>query len=208
MAYRGVGNRCAVDLNSLRLPISREMALSILTSKNFRILTCDSITLARSCIGISRYRRGARLCEAPQVVDCSSFVKWIYGQRGVWLPRRSIQQRELGEAIGLDEVIAGDIVFVSGRTDYFFNDPADGVGHVGIVTGDNTVIHAANRKVGIIESSIQKFVDKDKFRGARRYIPKDKEVITLEVPIEREVEIADDIRWIVLQSLTQSIFSA
>src|SRR3989338_8780587 len=103
MEYRAVGNRCAVILNSLRLPHSREETLAILNHKGFTVVEVDIIALARQCIGTSRYRRGARPSEAPAVVDCSSFIKWLYAQRGIWLPRRSIQQRELGEAVNLDE---------------------------------------------------------------------------------------------------------
>lgn len=200
MEYRAVGNRCAVNLEGLNLPISREETLTILGRKDFRIVEVDVVALARQCVGVSQYRRGARIREAPKVFDCSSFVKWLYGQRGVWLPRRSIQQREMGETVSLDEVVAGDVVFTSGWIDYYFDDPKDGVGHVGLATGEGTIIHAANRRVGVVESPLDDFVHKG-FRGARRYIPQGAEVLTLEVPPEREVEIADDLRWIVLQSL-------
>ncbi len=201
MEYRAVGNHCAVILDSLNLPISREEALAILNHKGFMAVEVDIIALARQCIGTSQYRRGAKPSEAPAVVDCSSFVKWLYGMRGIWLPRRSIQQRELGEAVSLDELVAGDVVFVSGWIDYYHNDPANGVGHVGITTGGGTVIHAADKKANVVESSLDKFVGKIKFRGARRYLPKGVEVLTFETPPNREVEIADDIRWIILQSL-------
>ena len=204
MEYRAVGNRCAVILDSLHLLISREETLAILNHKGFELVEVNIVALARQRIGTSQYRRGARRSEAPAVVDCSSFIKWLYAERGIWLPRRSIQQRELGETVNLDELIAGDVVFVSGRINYYHDDPANGVGHVGIVTGDETVIHAANREAGVVESPLAKFVEKTKFRGARRYIPKDIEVLTFETPVDRAVEIADDIRWIVLQSLPKN----
>jgi len=201
MEYRAVGNRCAVILDSLRLPISHEEALAILTQKGFRHVEADIITLARQCIGTSQYRRGARLLEAPTIVDCSSFIKWLYAQRGIWLPRRSIQQRELGEVVSLEEITAGDVVFVSGWINYYYDDPGNGVGHVGIATGDGTIVHAANSKIHVVETSLEKFASTAEFRGARRYLPKGIEVITFETPADREVEIANDIRWIVLQSL-------
>lgn len=200
MEYRGVGNRVAVQLEQLKLQIPREEILAILDLKGFKIVDVNVLALARRCMGVSEYRRGARLCEAPRVFNCSSFVKWLYGERGIWLPRRSIQQRELGERVELTQLVAGDVIFVSGRIDYYSDDPADGVGHVGLVTGEGTVIHAANRKVGVVESPLNDFI-RSGFRGARRYIPQGMEVLTLEVPAGREVEIADDIRWIVLQSL-------
>lgn len=134
-------------------------------------------------------------------MDCSSLMKWLYRERGIWLPRRTIQQRELGEKVELNDAMAGDIVFVSGHIDYYYDDPLDGVGHVGIVTYGKTIIHAANSRVGVIEEDLETFLDKREFRGARRYIPKGAEVLTLETPPEREVEIEDDLRWIILQSL-------
>lgn len=201
MEYRAVGNRCAVDLDSLFLPISNDKALNILTQKGFKVLEVDLVGLARRCIVISSYRRGAKLSEAPTIVDCSSLIKWLYGQRGIWLPRRSIQQRELGEHVSLNDVSMGDVIFTRGAVNYYHSNPRDSVGHVGMVTGEGTVIHAANSRVGIIESSLDNFLCVTKFRGIRRYVPKDQTVLTLETPTDREVETADDIRWIVLQSL-------
>lgn len=201
MQYRAVENRCAAVLDSFRLPISHEEILAILKRNGFGAVAVDVLSLARQCICTSQYRRGARLYEAPGVVDCSSLIKWLYAKRGIWLPRRSIQQREFGEPVNLNEVIAGDVVFVSGKIDYYDENPADGVGHVGVATGEGTIIHAANSRVNVIESSITSFAGENKFRGARRYIPKDAEVITFETPPKRDVETADDIRWIVLQSL-------
>lgn len=201
MEYRAVGNRCAVTLNSLDVPISREAVRSLLAEKGFAAISVDLVTLARQCIATSRYRRGARLAEAPAIVDCSSFVKWLYAERGIWLPRRSIQQRDLGEAIELEDLITGDVVFVSGCIDYYHYDPRSGVGHVGIATGEGTVIHAANSKANVVESTVLEFVGDDKFRGARRYIPKGVEVVTFKTPPDREIETSDDIRWVILQSL-------
>lgn len=201
MEYRAVGNRCAVILDSLRLPISHQETLGILNRKGFVAIEVDIIALARECIGTSQYCRGAKPSQAPGVVDCSSLVKWLYAQRGIWLPRRGIQQCELGEAVSLNELIAGDVVFASGRINYYHDKPTAGIGHVGIATGDGTVIHAVNKKANIVESSLDKFVGKTKFRGARRYLPKNVEVLTLSTPSDREVETADDIRWIIMQSL-------
>lgn len=202
MNYRAVGYRLAVDIDSLELPIPRGVILSILDKKGFKIIHVDVVALAQKCIGAT-YRRGARLAEAPLVLDCSSFIKWLYGQCGIWLPRRSIQQREVGESIELSHVASGDVVFVSGSINYYFHDPADGVGHVGIATGNKSVIHAANSKVGIVETSFDAFVNENKFRGARRYIPINHEITIFETPMVREVEIEDDIRWIVMQSLSK-----
>jgi hypothetical protein len=182
--------------------IAEEQVLKILIDNGFKVIDVDVVNIARQCIGRSIYRRSAAPSEAPATVDCSSFIKWLYGQLGIWLPRRSIQQRQLGEHIHLGEMITGDVVFVSGCIDYYFDDPSDGVGHVGLYAGGGTVIHAANKKVGVTESLLDGFLNEGhKFRGARRYIPKDKKVFTLETPPSREIEIMDDMRWVILQSL-------
>lgn len=201
MEYRAVGNRCAVNISSLKLFIPESEVMDILVKEGFRQIEVDIIAIARQCIGVSRYKRGAQPSKAPGVVDCSSFVKWLYSQKGIWLPRRSIQQRELGEEVDISEIAKGDVVFVSGRINYYYKDPADGVGHVGIATGEGTIVHAANSKRNVVESPLEGFFDAENFRGARRYVPKNSSVITLVTPLAREVEIAGDIGWIVLQSI-------
>ena len=201
MEYRAVNNRCALILDSMNLPISHQEALEILAKKKFKILEIDLIRLARQCIQTSIYRRGAKLSEAPAVVDCSSFMKWLYAQCGIWLPRRSIQQREYGETIPLHEIIRNDLIFVSGHINYYYDNPANGIGHVGIFTGEGTVIHAANKRLGVIETSLQNFTDEEKFRGVCRYIPRKLSTLIMETPLDLNVETADDIKWIILQSL-------
>lgn len=199
--YRAVGNRVAVPINTLDLPITTQEALKILNNNKFKLLDVDIVALARECINVSLYRRGARFCEAPSVVDCSSYIKWLYAQRGVWLPRRSIQQREFGEEINLENVNGGDVVFTSGPIDYYRHDPIDGVGHVAVVTDQKTVIHADGQQGVVIETTIQDFLLERKFRGVRRYISSADEVLTFESPVHREVESSDDVRWIIMQSL-------
>lgn len=204
MEYRAVGNRCTVDLQALNISLPDDKVLAILERKGFKVIDVDIIALARKCIGTSRYRRGAKPSEAPAIVDCSSLVKWLYGQRGIWLPRRSIQQREFGLSVPIEEIGAGDVVFVSGWIDYYKGDPRDGVGHVGIATGEGAIIHAANGTSNVVESPFNSFIGKTEFRGARRYVPKDRTNHVFETPTDREIETADDFRWIVLQSLPRT----
>ena len=201
MIYRSVGNRCAVDLKDFDLPISQEKAFEILVKKGFRQIEIDILAIAKSCIGNSLYRRGSRLSEAPNFFDCSSFIKYLYGQKGIWIPRRSIQQSEFGQSVDLEKVTAGDIICVSGFIDYFRTDPTLGVGHVGIVTENASVIHAKNKDAGIVETPLEKFFSKENFRGVRRIIPGGHQICTFVTPGEREVESSDDIGWIIRQNL-------
>lgn len=200
MDYRAVGNRCAVDFGVFALPIERSQAIELLEHKGFRRVQVDIVALARECVGRSTYRRGARLREAPKIVDCSSLVKWLYGQRGVWIPRRSIQQAAFGDPVHRGDERAGDLVFISGHRDYYDTDPHAGIGDVGIVTDLDTVIHAANQRSGIVETALADFCGDD-VRAIRRLIPASRFILTFELPPGREIETADDIRWVILQSL-------
>lgn len=204
MEYRAVGNRCAVNFKSLYLPISDAEALAILEGKGFQPVYFNLVELARLCISSSVYRRGACITEAPAVVDCSSFIKWLYGQKGIWLPRWAIQQFQHGDAVSLDELAAGDVVFTAGRINRYWTNSGDGIGHVGLATGEGTVVHAAGKTSGVMEIAIGDFIGPNRFRGARRYIPAAAVITTWLAPSTCLIETEDDFRWIVLESLPKS----
>lgn len=201
MLFRAVGNRCAVHFPSLKLPIDEPQALEILERLGYQVVSVDLIELARQQIGRAIYRRGARLRDAPEVLDCSSFTVWLYGQRGIALPRYSIQQYETCFPVRLEQAKAGDLVFSEGFRSYFREDPELGIGHVGIVTSDRTVVHAANSRQGIIEDQFTAWSDRKGFRGIRRVIHPGMPLVTLETPPSAEVQTSDDIRWKILQHL-------
>ncbi len=198
--FRAVGNRCAANLAQMNLPMSIADALETISRKNIKPIEVDLIALARSCIDSTRYRLGVDRSEAPAVVDCSTFTAWLYGQRGIWLPRRTIQQRACGQPVTLAEVAAGDLVFASGCNNYYETDPAEGVGHVGMATGQGTVIHAAGPRVGVKEVPLEVFQSPATFRGARRYITVPQQTMTFYCPDE-PIEISDDLRWLILRQL-------
>lgn len=154
----------------------------------------DVVALARAQIGRSRYIRGIPAYHAPNVVDCSSFTKWLYGRKGIWLPRLALLQRDQGEAVAKPGV--GDLVFTTGYLDLYHNDPADGVGHVGIATGEGTVVHAAGQKTGVLEVPYEDFVGKRGLRGIRRIAAPN--ILTVEFPPDRSIEYSEDIRWMIL----------
>lgn len=201
--YRAIGNRCAVDFSKLDhfgVTYAQKYIIQFLQDSGFRILEINMIELAREYVGKAKYKRGARISEAPYTFDCSSLTKWLYGQIGIWLPRRSIQQVMLGEEISLNNVCTGDLVFTSGNINYFKSHPGDiSIGHVGIATGDGTVIHAANKQYGICETAIESFIQKNEYvEIVRRYISG--RTVTLEIPEGRDVESSDDINWIIRQN--------
>lgn len=204
--YRAVENRCAAAIGQIAPPTNIANAMTILLNIGFSVITSTIQTyiveLACKCVGRSKYKRAALPSLAPEIVDCSSFVKWLYGQCGIWLPRRSIQQHDYGVHVGIPDIKAGDLVFATGYRNYHNASLPDiRIGHVGLYVGDDRVIHAASSKRGIVEDPFSVFDRPDKFRGAARFIPYDKEVVALRTPRAREIETSDDLRWIIRQNL-------
>ncbi|MCM1136922.1 MAG: NlpC/P60 family protein [Clostridium sp.] len=76
--------------------------------------------------------------------DCSGFVKGVFGNFGVSLPRTSREQANTGTKISASDLQPGDLVFYAkgGR-----------VNHVAIYIGGGQVIHASSPKTGIKISS-------------------------------------------------------
>ncbi|HMM10960.1 MAG TPA: C40 family peptidase [Bacteroidales bacterium] len=88
-------------------------------------LPLDSlINYSRSYIG-TPYRYGGRTTNG---FDCSGFVKHVYGKFGLELPPSSRTQATVGEAVPLESVRKGDLIFFKGR-----NSRSKYIGHVGIV---------------------------------------------------------------------------
>src|SRR3989344_4434342 len=119
--YRAAGDRCILDFGSSRIiGVSREQVIAILETLGFREIHTDIIGIAREQCG-NIYKRSARISDAPQFFDCSTFTKWLYAFRGIWLPRYAVYQREFGVQVELDNLKAGDLIFTKGRSPYFIS---------------------------------------------------------------------------------------
>jgi hypothetical protein len=216
MIFRAVGDKCAVDLKSLNLPIAEGEALAILKQEGFWIKKVELAPLMERFIGRASYRRGARMSEAPQVFDCSSFVKWIYGFLGINLPRRSVQQFEVCEwklkyIRGLETYLSiGDLVFSRGIKSYI-GERGEFIGHVGIISDIDykkknfNVIHALNAEKGIVKENFHnEFLSRQEPNNVwlgKISLVSICDLLILVTPPKWEVETSDDIRWIILQKL-------
>lgn len=75
----------------------------------------------------------------PRTFDCSGYVRYVFRQHGVYLPRTAAAQSRVGTTVSKKNLVAGDLVF-------FKNTYKRGISHVGIYVGNNRIIHAFPRK--------------------------------------------------------------
>jgi len=92
----------------------------------------DVFSIAERYIGVP-YKYGGT--DPDTGIDCSAYVRLVYSQLGVDLPRTSGEQAKRGVAVSADEARPGDLVFF-GST----------VHHVGIYAGNGKMIDS--RKTG------------------------------------------------------------
>lgn len=78
-------------------------------------------------------------------VDCSGFVKELYKQAGITLPRKLDDLIHEGTPVSSDELLAGDLIFYSSAEE----EPSETPAHVALYLGDQKVIHASNARDGI-----------------------------------------------------------
>ena len=90
--------------------------------------------------------------------DCSGFLQYLWGKRGVQIPRVTYDQWRTGQAVGRNELQPGDAVF--------FHPGPNGPEHVGMYVGDGKFIQAPRTGDVIKISSLGERSD---FMGARRY---------------------------------------
>jgi cell wall-associated NlpC family hydrolase len=71
--------------------------------------------------------------------DCSGLMQTAFAAVGIWLPRDAYQQEAFTQAIAIDELVPGDLVF-------FGN--SQKATHVGLYLGDSCYIHSSGKEQG------------------------------------------------------------
>lgn len=105
----------------------------------------DSIlTKARTLVGL-RYRWGGSTPETG--LDCSGLLRFLFAQAGIDVPHSSRSIATLGEPVepSLSAMRPGDILHFSTR---------NRVRHVALYVGNGMIVHASNRKRGIVLDTI------------------------------------------------------
>ena len=97
----------------------------------------------------------------PYGFDCSGYVRYVFAQAGISLPRMADEQYYYGTPIATSELRAGDLVFFSTYT--------YGPSHVGIYLGDNTFINASSSR-GVVVDSLGNSYWSSTYIGARRVL--------------------------------------
>lgn len=96
-------------------------------------LRVNLILDARKYLG-TPYVFGAKYGQT-ETFDCSSFVKTVFAENGIELPRVSRNQALEGIYVSRTDLQVGDLVFFTTK------ESAPKIGHVGIYVGDGKMIH-------------------------------------------------------------------
>jgi cell wall-associated NlpC family hydrolase len=96
----------------------------------------------------------------PNGFDCSGFVKYVFEQHGVAMPRDTKSQFDVGADVDPSLLEPGDLVF--------FTTVSPGASHVGIVVGGDQFVHAPNSSGVVRVEHLSSQYWSSRFVGARR----------------------------------------
>lgn len=95
-------------------------------------------------------------------IDCSGYVRKVFGFLNISLPRSAREQFKVGEPVSKEELNIGDLVF--------FRTYASFPSHVGIYLGNNLFIHASSKSKKVTIDSLDTPYYLKRFIGAKRII--------------------------------------
>jgi cell wall-associated NlpC family hydrolase len=121
--------------------------------------TADGYALSGTALSLrgAPYRDGG---IDPSGFDCSGFVRYVYEQHGVAMPRQAREQFRVGKSVDRDRLEPGDLVF--------FSTVAPGASHVGIMIGGDQFVHAPNEKGVVRVESLAAQYWASRYIGAKR----------------------------------------
>jgi cell wall-associated NlpC family hydrolase len=122
--------------------------------------TAEGYALSGTALSLrgAPYRNGG--IDPVAGFDCSGFVKYVYEQNGVNMPREVREQFRIGKNVNKDQLEPGDLVF--------FSTVAPGASHVGIMIGGDQFVHAPSEKGVVRVESLSQQYWATRFIGAKR----------------------------------------
>jgi hypothetical protein len=121
------------------------------------VAASDVADLATNMIG-RPYEWGA---EGPNTFDCSGLTQYVFGKFGVDLPRRAVNQADVGRLMER-RLRRGDLVFFSSDTRRSL------VTHVGIYEGGGVMVNASQRHGRVRRDDLNQAYWASRFMFARR----------------------------------------
>lgn len=109
----------------------------------------------------TRYLYGGNRLETG--FDCSGFVRFVFHESGIELPRMARVQSKVGRPVDRKKLRKGDLVFfhVRGRR----------IDHVGLFIGDDAFVHASKSGSKVKVSSLKNPFWVQRFACARQVLP-------------------------------------
>jgi cell wall-associated NlpC family hydrolase len=149
-----VSNPPSVPPSGVPPPSTRTPPLSAPGTGN-----ADGYALSGTALSLrgAPYRNGG---ISPDGFDCSGFVRYVYQQHGVAMPREVREQFKVGRQIDRGRLEPGDLVF--------FSTVAPGASHVGIVIGGDQFVHAPSERGVVRVESLSQQYWASRFIGAKR----------------------------------------
>jgi len=140
------------------LPKNKTLTPSMLSKEEEKALMQKFLDLSLNYAD-RRYKLGG---EGDTYLDCSAFVKLVYEELGIKLPRSSVAQFQIGDYVDKEELIPGDLVFFKTR--------GNRISHVGIYLGDKRFIHISSSRKRVSIDSLEDPYYKKRYAGAKRVL--------------------------------------
>ena len=152
----GINANGLVDSVTYKALLGKDMPEDLAHGSNY--MNRRIIETSKQYIGVPYVFGG----NSPKTgLDCSAYVKLVFSQVGINLPRTADVQYTVGTPVSTADLIPGDVVF--------FQTYAPGASHVGIYLGEGNFIHASSSK-GVTISSLSSAYYSTHYIGARRMV--------------------------------------
>lgn len=134
IGYNLVANKTEMNRGAFASRGGQPMRTTLLTASQGN----DLIKSAMQFTGV-RYVYGGT--DPASGMDCSAFVRMVFREHGVSLPRTAREQALVGEQVSFDDLQPGDRLYFSCKNSY--------VDHCGIYAGGGYFVHCSSGRGGV-----------------------------------------------------------